>query len=123
MGKLFIDTSSLIFGVANKIDCIMQAYKQYNVIPTIPSCVIRELAALSSKKSSVGMSSRYLIEIIKTHKKVFSIELDKYKYADNYFINKATKEDIVATNDTKLIKALRKKGIRTVRLSRKGFFV
>ncbi|MEM0106701.1 MAG: hypothetical protein QXD11_00470 [Candidatus Micrarchaeaceae archaeon] len=121
--NIFIDSSSLLFGESNKIDCIIQVYKQYGILPTIPSCVIRELEALSNNTGKTGKAARYLLATIRMRPNYQFLNHDKYKYADNYFIDKAKKGDVVVTNDTKLIKSLRKKGIKAVRLSRKGFFI
>lgn len=106
MIKIYFDTNFLIDVVRFRIDLkeianlVLEPYKLYTF-----DNVVNELEKIKSKHSKVAL------EIIKN--RIVVVKSDK-KNVDKAFLVLTDKNTIVATNDSKLRKQLKTKGIRTI---------
>ncbi len=111
MQKIILDTNFLMLPAQFKID-IFEELKG-SELATFSSC-IKELEKIASGRGKDASSAKVALELIKRQK----IEiLSGGKNADKAIIDYAVKNRCaVATNDKKLLKALKDKGIKILRL-------
>jgi rRNA-processing protein FCF1 len=116
--KVLLDTNMLLVPHQFGVD-IFEFMKDYRII-TLSACV-DELNALSKKRGDDGKAARVALGILKEKK----IEVVKTKEKGDAAIkNFAVIEKCsVATNDAALIKALKKHGIRVIRLRQNKYLV
>lgn len=116
--KIILDTNFLLLPAQFKID-IFQELKNNELI--IFDLAIRELKKIARSKGKAGINANIALKLIK-NKKIKIIKargkVDKaiIDYAKNF-------NCWVATNDKKLIKALKKNEIKIIRLRQKKFLV
>lgn len=84
--------------------------------PVVLDKTIEELERMNNKESKLALSllKHYNFKVIKT-----SLECS----ADEAILNIATPKDAVVTNDRKLIKRLKTKGVNIIRLRQKKYLV
>ncbi|MCL4381550.1 DUF188 domain-containing protein [Candidatus Marsarchaeota archaeon] len=118
MGKVFLDTSAILFSFRNKKDIFNIVS---NVFPTsnaiISVGVIRELTKNGTNKGKKGSVARTSLSILKSKNiKVDNIDMN----VDNWIFKKASRFDVVVTNDTELISKLNKKRVTCFKVSKSG---
>ncbi|MEM7819316.1 MAG: DNA-binding protein [Candidatus Aenigmatarchaeota archaeon] len=117
--KILLDTNFLLLPVQFKID-IFKLLKNYELF-TLDLCV-NEIKKLSERKTKDGIAAKVALELIKT-KKINVIKSEKKK-TDLAIIEIAKKYNyMVATNDKKLIKSLKRYGIKIIRLKQKKYLI
>ncbi len=116
--QVLLDTNIVMVPHQFGVD-IFEFLKDYTPI-TLSSCV-KELEALSKKKSNDGIAAKVALQLIKEKKvKVF----DTNGPADKCIIEYAKNNHVsVATNDKELLKALKTHGIRIIRLRQSKYLV
>lgn len=115
MKKIFLDTNFLIDVVRFKInleeieeiDSLLGSYKL-----VVPTAVLDELEKISKTKKSERNFALLALKLVEK----FSVEKSTKKNADSDLIAKADENSLVATNDSKLRKILKSKGIKTIYL-------
>ena len=113
MQKIVVDTNFILSAMKFRIKM------PNNVI--VPSSVVSELDRISKRKSAAGMRAKIALEIIKKDR--LSIARTR-GHADKALLTYAAANDCaVATNDKKLIKALKANGIKVIRIRQKKYFV
>jgi len=105
--KTILDTDFLINVIKYKID--ISEIKN-------PSIIDKTLDEIK-KTTSNGRATLKLIEL----KKIKIIKTNKDKIVDDLILEKATKEDIVATQDKKLKRKLKEKQIKVVTVRQKKY--
>ncbi len=113
--RIILDTNFMMLPAQFKIDIFKEL--EGKEIATFSSC-INELKAIASGRGKDAASAKVALELAKRHK----IEIIKYasKSADKAIMDYAAKNRCaVATNDKKLLKALKDKGIKILRLRQK----
>lgn len=118
MGKVFLDTSAILFSFRNKKDIFNIVS---NVFPTLNAIisegVIRELTKNGTNKGKKGSVARTSLSILKSKNiKVDNINMN----VDNWILKKASRFDVVVTNDTELISKLNKKRVTCFKVSKSG---
>ena len=118
MGKVFLDTSAILFSFRNKKDIFNIVS---NVFPTsnaiISVGVIRELTKNGTNKGKKGSVARTSLSILKSKNiKVDNIDMN----VDNWIFKKASRFDVVVTNYTELISKLNKKRVTCFKVSKSG---
>ena len=106
--EIALDTSSILFGFEKKIDAFDIA-KEHGYTPIVSKGVIKELEKLASSKSKKSIYAKLALNVIKA-KKVKIV--DSSEYVDSWL----AKNKVVCTNDLKLRRKLKEKGIRLLRL-------
>jgi rRNA-processing protein FCF1 len=119
MKKLFLDTNFLIDLARFKIDLEeVSALLQEPVEFFVLSSTSEELMKLAKNKGKQGSLAKLALEIIKLKQ----IQVLKEKESpDKAFLSLADKNTIIATNDSKLRKRLKKLGIKTIYLRAKKY--
>lgn len=117
--RILLDTNFLLIPAQFKID-VFEELKRFGEPLTISVCVI-ELKKLSRKKGKPGEHARIALLLLKKKK----IKIVKAKgEADFALMNHAKKFNCaVATNDRKLIKALKNNGIKIIRMRQKKYLI
>ncbi|MGC8730314.1 MAG: DUF188 domain-containing protein [Candidatus Micrarchaeia archaeon] len=126
MARIIIDTSSLLFGMRfNKsvVDIAKESFPDYELL--IPKAVISELLQISSNRGNRGAEARAILSILgykNITDKNNNVKVHKHnqEYADKWILSNAAAEDIVVTNDTKLLVKLLSSHIRVLRVSIDG---
>lgn len=120
MKYLILDTSSIIFGLSNKInvfDSVNNQLPGYRIL--ISKGVERELEKMGKGRSKYGKYAKVAIHLLKASSNIDRAEdtrfVDAWILKDSVALKAA-----VCTNDTKLKKALRAKGITAYSISRSG---
>ena len=117
---VLLDTNFLLAAVQFKVD-VFEKIREFGR-PIMLSACISELEKLSRKKGKAAEEARTVLTLIK--KKKLKVVKTRIKSADSAITDYAVKhETAVATNDRKLIKALKKKGIMVIRLRQKRYLV
>lgn len=119
MKEILLDTSSIIFGLANKIDTfqiLKESFPTYRI--TIPLGVIRELKGFAKGKKKEKLQAKIGLALLEKYK----IHVVKNnEYVDNWIFKNADNTDvIVCTNDVELKHRLKETGAKTISLSRSG---
>lgn len=117
MNGIIVDTSSILFGLSNRNDVFSRIKEQLNLSPVISEGVVRELDLIAKSKKSGRKYARIAIALIDQHK--IKTEKDSL-YVDKWILKNAKKVGSVCTNDTKLKRELRSRGIATYSISRDG---
>jgi hypothetical protein len=114
--KVLLDTNFLL--LPNQFGVDIFEFLKYYKLATLSSC-LDELKKLSRKKSKDGLAARVALQLIKQN----NVEIIRTKEkGDRAILNYAAAERcVVATNDKELIKALKKYGIKVIRLRQKGY--
>jgi rRNA-processing protein FCF1 len=113
--KILLDTNFLLTIVRFRIDLneisnlLIEPYQ----LATL-NLIVKELEEISHSKSAAGLHAKIALEIIKT--KDIEILKSKEENTDNAILEFASKDFIVATNDSKLRKELKKNRIKTIYL-------
>ncbi len=114
--KALLDTNFLM--LPNQFGIDIFEYLKYHEVCTLSSCV-DELKKIGRQKGKDSVSAKIALRLIEQNK----IEIiNSEERADKAILNYAMKEKcIVGTNDKALIKALKKNGIRIIRLKQKRY--
>jgi len=123
--KILVDTNMLIYAVKHKVDIFKELHG--NELITLSNC-FNELAELSRKRGKDGENAR--VAMIMVLAKGVKVIHSKEKNTDTAIIKYALKHKrsnnndfAVATNDKKLIKSLKKNGIRIIRLRQRRLLI
>ncbi len=117
---VIIDTSSILFGIANRKDVFDIARARlpgYQMI--VSRGVIREIRGISQNRGRRGASAGAALEAIKYKK----VHVDNNSTdVDDWILSKAIgyPGSVVITNDTALAKRLRSNSVETRKLTRDG---
>jgi rRNA-processing protein FCF1 len=119
MKRVFLDTNFLIdsarFGIdLEEISVFFQEPLEFFLI----SSSIKELEKIAKNKGKLGSLAKLALEIIKLKKIKI---LEEEESPDKAFLSLADKNTIIATNDSKLRKKLKKLGIKTIYLRAKKY--
>lgn len=115
--RILLDTNMLLDAIKFHVDIVSEA-KKFGKPFTLSSCV-SELERISTGKGREALQAKLALKLAK------ELPIDKTEGRTDRAILKfaANSECIVATNDKKLIKALKLKGIRVIRLRQKRYLV
>ncbi len=120
MAYVIIDTSSILFGIRYNKDVFKSVNEKYPQLKQLISYgVMSELEKMASNKGTKANEARTALKILR-HK---NLKVDnKSEYVDSWILDTASKNanSLVITNDTKLFKNLKSKGIETKKLSKSG---
>ena len=120
LAYVIIDTSSILFGIRYKKDVFKIAGEKYPIRKQLISIgVMSELEKIASYKGMKANEARIALKILR-HK---NLKVDnKTEYVDFWILDAASKNagSLVITNDTKLFKNLKSKGIEAKKLSKSG---
>ncbi len=117
MNSIIVDTSSILFALSNKVDIFMAIKEQSSQEAVLSQGVIKELTGIAASSKSKSKYARVALELIKK----YGIKIEKDSgYVDKWILSYANKHINVCTNDTKLKKALRGRGIIVYSVSRDG---
>jgi len=127
--KIIIDTNFLLAPVEHKVD-VFSKLKEFGNDFIILSSSIRELKNLAKNRGKKGIAARIALEII-NKRKIRIVGISTRMHADAAIINycKSWKtrdpdaEIVVATNDLRLMKALKKHGVKIVRLRQRKYLL
>ncbi len=117
MHGIIIDTSSILFGLSNKVDAFKKVEEQLNLSPIISKGVLNELTEISKSRKSASKYAKVALLLIERHG-IRTEENDAY--VDKWILSSAKAFGSVCTNDTNLKKALRARGITVYSISRDG---
>jgi rRNA-processing protein FCF1 len=120
MHHLIIDTSSIVFGLSNKRNVFESANEQLpNHRIIVSNGIIKELKKIGKGRGKYAKFANVGISLINRYD---NIEVSKdSSYADSWITKKATELNCaVCTNDTKLKRSLKAKGITVYSISRSG---
>ena len=117
MKKIIFDTNFLIDLARFRIDigeanALVGSCQFLTIDP-----VLKELEKIAAKKTRSSRAAKVALKLIEL-KKIKVIKTAE-KNTDQAILKLAKKEDIVATNDKNLRKALKKKGVKTIYLRKK----
>jgi rRNA-processing protein FCF1 len=117
MKRIILDTNFLISLFKFRVDLEIEriVYEPYKLVTVKP--VINELEKIASSKGKDSKNAKLALKFIKT--KNIEILNTSEKNTDNAIIALANKNTIVATNDIKLRKKLKKLEIKTIYLRAK----
>ncbi|MFH0832788.1 MAG: DNA-binding protein [Candidatus Aenigmatarchaeota archaeon] len=116
--KILLDTNFLLAPAQFKVD-VFEEMKNFGEPVTLDVC-INELKKLSKKKGNIGNEAKVALLLVK--KNNLKILKSYKKRADFALMDCAKKLGCtIATNDVKLIKALKNKEIKVIRLRQKKF--
>ena len=116
--KIILDTNILLYAAKQKVDLVTILKERFgqNITLIVPDLVREELSKLSTsaKKGADKRAAKLAIQIVNFSKLK---DMKITKPVDNGVIELAKKEKaLVSTNDAKLRKILKKKGIRVLYL-------
>ncbi len=114
MEYIIVDTSSILFEFSNKIDIFKQIATQLSLKPVVSQGVLRELTKMASSTKADKKYAKVALAMINEHK--VGVETDS-GYVDAWILASAKKFQCVCTNDMKLKKALKAKGIQVYSVS------
>ena len=117
MKKILFDTNFLIDLARFKIDIDEVKTVAGPCKFSILESVLKELKRIAGKKTRSARSAKVALRLIELNN--FKIIKSREKNTDKAILKLANKETIVATNDSKLRKALKNKGIKTIYLRKK----
>ncbi|MDE1850735.1 MAG: hypothetical protein KGH54_03005 [Candidatus Micrarchaeota archaeon] len=119
MKLAIIDTSSILFGLANKIDPferLKESFPEYKI--AVSQGVVRELAEMSGSRKKQKVQAKIGLALIKKH---LVTVLKGEGYVDSWILANVKKWDcIVCTNDVELKGKLKSIGAKAVSLARSG---
>lgn len=119
MDYVVVDTSSIIFGLSNKIDVFERIPEELNCKVVVSEGIVNELKKIGTGSGKFSKFGKVAIDLLKTNNKVKLVNDEEY--VDNWIIDMAMKNGYkVCTNDIKLKKELKEMGIRAFSLSRNG---
>ncbi len=115
-----IDTSSILFGFANKKDVFDVVKRSFPSMKQMVSIgILNELSGISQNRGKRGTSALLAIESIK-YKNVIvdnsSRSVDSWIYAKS----QQYPHSVVITNDTELYTKLKHSGIKVLKLTKEG---
>jgi rRNA-processing protein FCF1 len=117
--KVILDTNFLVDLARFKIDLEeIPTLLQEPVDFIVLSSTIQELKKIEKNKGNLGSLAKFALEIIKL--KQIKV-LEEKESPDKAFLSIADKNTIIATNDSKLRKKLKKLGIKTIYLRAKKY--
>jgi rRNA-processing protein FCF1 len=117
--KVILDTNFLVDLARFKIDLEeIPTLLQEPVDFIVLSSTIQELKKIEKNKGKLGSLAKFALEIIKL--KQIKV-LEEKESPDKAFLSIADKNTIIATNDSKLRKKLKKLGIKTIYLRAKKY--
>ncbi len=117
--KVLLDTNFLM--LPNQFGIDIFEYLKFYEIFTLSQC-IDELKKLSKKKGKDSKAAKIGLNLLEMNK--VNIVKSLEKVVDKAILEYAIKENcLVATNDKELIKALKKKGIKIIRLKQKKYLI
>jgi|YelNatPaOPRAMG01_1025707.scaffolds.fasta_scaffold08499_4 rRNA-processing protein FCF1 len=117
--KVILDTNFLVDLARFKIDLEeIPTLLQEPVDFIVLSSTIQELKKIEKNKGKLGSLAKLALEIIKL--KQIKV-LEEKESPDKAFLSIADKNTIIATNDSKLRKKLKKLGIKTIYLRAKKY--
>ena len=111
MNIVLPDTNIILWTFNGGIDfreAILSAAPNYQIM--IPTCVIKELKKIGSKRSMAALAFCDKME---------TIDIGK-GYADDLLIKSAKKGHLIATNDKEILTKLKEKGINALRIREKN---
>jgi rRNA-processing protein FCF1 len=119
MKCIIVDTGSILFGLAKRIDIIekiKEKFPDYKII--LPSGVLDELKGIGKGLRKESINARYALKILKSK----DVEIVQSGYeVDGWILkNAAAMRCEVCTNDTELKKRLKTLRVRTVSLGLGG---
>ncbi|MGA3020939.1 MAG: PIN domain-containing protein [Candidatus Micrarchaeales archaeon] len=119
MKGIIVDTSSILFGVAKRIDVfekIKEEFPRYKIV--MPSGVMDELKGIGKGRRKESINARYALKMLKDK----DVEIVQSGYeVDGWIVkNAAAMGCEVCTNDAELRKRLRAEGVRIVSLGLGG---
>lgn len=119
MKCIIVDTSSVIFGLSNKVnvfESIKEHMPEYRII--ISKGITKEL----KKIAQGGTKNRKFGKIALILLKQYNLEaVSDYSYPDNFILREAVfRKCAVCTNDVVLKRKLRSEGIKTLSIGRNG---
>jgi rRNA-processing protein FCF1 len=118
---ILIDTSSLVYGFANRKDAIDIAAKEFrNCKIEISRGILRELTGISNNKGKRGAAAKSALAAINFKRVVVNNDNTD---VDSWLLGRAVSLGngcIVITNDSELKEKLKANGIKSLRLSRDG---
>jgi rRNA-processing protein FCF1 len=115
--KVLVDTNFLLLPHQFGVD-IFEYLKCYDIAVLSP-CMM-ELKKLARKKSRDAVAAKVALQLVKA--KNIEIVKSGEKTTDRGILNYAIQENcVVATNDKELIKALKKHGIKIIRLKQRKY--
>ena len=118
MEEIIIDTSSILFAVANKADIFEAAYGHLGLIPVISTGIVTELRNISAGPGPRKKQAIVAIKIIEKHS-VKTYQNDKY--VDSWILEASKHIKSVCTNDVKLRRLLLENEIKVYTMSKSGF--
>lgn len=118
MGYVIVDTSSILFGFANRKSVFEAVKAELHESCLVSKGIISELTSISKRKGTRGGEARAALWELSL--KRVKIEADS-KYPDSWIKERAAEKGIVAviTNDTKLAESLPTKTM-VFKFSREG---
>ena len=117
--KALLDTNFLM--LPNQFGTDIFEYLKYHEACTLSSCV-DELKRIVRQRGKDSASAKIALRLIEQNK--IEIINSKERPVDKAILNYALREKcLVGTNDKALIKALKKNGIRIIRLKQKRYLV
>ncbi len=118
MLRVYIDTSSLLFGFRNKhnpIEAISDEF--YGAKVVVSEGVIEELKKLAESKKAIASAARVALKALQESR----VEIEENReMPDKWLLKLKGRFVVVCTNDAKLKERLRKKGLRVVSMARSG---
>jgi len=119
MKLAILDTSSILFGLANNLDPferLRESFPGYKIV--VSQGVVRELAEMSGSRKKEKVQAKIGLALIKKH---LVTVLKGEEYVDSWILGNVKKWDcIVCTNDVGLKQKLKAMGSKAVSLSRSG---
>ena len=119
LGKIIIDTSSILFALSKKIDIFDSVHTELEMKPLVSRGVLNELSRMSRGSSRKARDAKVALAMIKKH--LIDVSPDN-TYVDSWILSQAGSGLAICTNDTELRKNLRSKGATVYTLSEGGKF-
>ena len=119
LGRIIIDTSSILFALSKKVDVFESAQTELAMKPLVSKGILTELSRMSKGSGKKARDAKVALAMIKAHK--VEVNPDN-KYVDSWILSQATSGMAVCTNDTELRKSLRLKGASVYAISEGGKF-
>jgi rRNA-processing protein FCF1 len=119
LGKIIIDTSSILFALSKKIDIFDSVRDELEMKPLVSRGVLNELSRMSRGSSRKARDAKVALAMIKKH--LIDVSPDN-TYVDSWILSQAGSVSAICTNDTELRKNLRSKGATVYTLSEGGKF-
>ncbi len=119
LGKIIIDTSSILFALSKKIDIFDSVHTELEMEPLVSRGVLNELSRMSKGSSRKAKDAKVALAMIKKH--LVDVSPDT-TYVDSWILSQSGSGLAICTNDTELRKNLRSKGAMVYTLSEGGKF-